>query len=183
MRTKHARDPERRQRIVNSCLDSIVEHGVAGTSHRKIAALADVPLGSMTYYFDGMEELLREALGLFVEERTAELGQLMGDVESAEQLRDRYVSYVSDVLLDSHRNLVLTLELYTLAARKPDFRTLTGGWMAETQEVLGRFVDEETAVHLDALIEGLSLHRALGQDGMDRTFVERAFDRVMGVSA
>ena len=45
-------DPNRRQRIIDACLDVIAERGVAGTSHRIVAEAADVPLGSMTYHFD-----------------------------------------------------------------------------------------------------------------------------------
>ena len=36
-------DPHRRSRIVDACLDVIAAHGVAGTSHRRVAAAADVP--------------------------------------------------------------------------------------------------------------------------------------------
>ena len=35
-------DPERRQRIIQACLDVIAERGVAGVSHRLVAAAADV---------------------------------------------------------------------------------------------------------------------------------------------
>ena len=49
-------DPGRRERIIDACLDVIAEHGVAGTSHRRVAAAARVPLGSMTYHFDGMDD-------------------------------------------------------------------------------------------------------------------------------
>ncbi len=35
--------------------------------HRKIATLAGVPLGSMTYYFSGIDELLLEAFSRFTE--------------------------------------------------------------------------------------------------------------------
>lgn len=33
-------DPGRRERIIDACLDVIAEHGVAGTSHRRVAAAA-----------------------------------------------------------------------------------------------------------------------------------------------
>ena len=52
-------DPQRRDRIIDACLEVLAEHGVAGTSHRRVAAAAGVPLGSMTYHFTGMDELLR----------------------------------------------------------------------------------------------------------------------------
>ena len=56
-------DPGRRDRIIDACLDVIAESGVAGTSHRRVAQAADVPLGSMTYHFTGMNDLLHEAIG------------------------------------------------------------------------------------------------------------------------
>lgn len=58
-------DPDRRDRIIDACLDVIAEAGVAGVSHRKIADAAGVPLGSMTYHFDGMSNLLHEAFSRF----------------------------------------------------------------------------------------------------------------------
>ncbi|MFD6211517.1 TetR/AcrR family transcriptional regulator, partial [Peribacillus sp. NPDC060253] len=51
--------PGRRERILAAVLDLIAEDGVAGVSHRKAAARAGVPLGSMTYHFASMDELLR----------------------------------------------------------------------------------------------------------------------------
>ena len=39
----------------------IAEHGVAGTTHRLIAAAADVPLGSLTYHFSSLEDLRAQA--------------------------------------------------------------------------------------------------------------------------
>ena len=63
--TQRRYDPGRRDRIINACLDVIAETGVAGTSHRKVAEAADVPLGSMTYHFSGMNELLHEAFSRF----------------------------------------------------------------------------------------------------------------------
>ena len=41
-------DPERQQHIIDAALRVIASRGVAGTSHRGVAAEAHVPLGSMT---------------------------------------------------------------------------------------------------------------------------------------
>ena len=38
-------DPERKDRIIEACLDVIAERGVAGTSHRVVAAAAGQQLG------------------------------------------------------------------------------------------------------------------------------------------
>jgi DNA-binding transcriptional regulator YbjK len=112
-------DPERRGRIIDAALDVIAEHGVAGASHRKIAARADVPLGSMTYHFSGMEELLREAFTRFSATISARFEARLAQADTLEAARDAVVDLVHADLNQSARELVLTQELYTLAARDP----------------------------------------------------------------
>ncbi len=54
-------DPGRRDRLVDTTLDVIAEQGVAAATHRAIARVADVPLGSLTYRFGSLTELLAAA--------------------------------------------------------------------------------------------------------------------------
>jgi len=126
-------DPERRDRIIDACLDTIAEHGVAGTSHRRVAA-------------DHAAER--------VERRTAEATTL-------EQALAGFEANIDEDVFDTERNLVITLELYTLAARRPEFREITSRWMSRTRACLAPHVDPETASLLDAMNEGLTIHRAL----------------------
>src|SRR3954452_720317 len=62
---RHA--PDRHDRIVDAAIGVIAEHGVAGTTHRLIAAAADVPLGSLTYHFTGLDDLRAQAFARFAE--------------------------------------------------------------------------------------------------------------------
>lgn len=55
-------DPERRERIIEAAIRVVGAHGIAGLSHRSVAAEADVPLGSTTYHFASLDELLVAAL-------------------------------------------------------------------------------------------------------------------------
>ncbi|GAA3108232.1 hypothetical protein GCM10020254_62710 [Streptomyces goshikiensis] len=55
-------DPERRQRIIDAAIRVVGAKGIAGLSHRSVAAEADVPLGSTTYHFKTLDELLVAAL-------------------------------------------------------------------------------------------------------------------------
>lgn len=72
-------DPQRRERIIAATLDHIAEEGVAGVSHRKIAMRADVPLGSMTYHFAGIDDLLREAFKRFADQIVAVFERHLAD--------------------------------------------------------------------------------------------------------
>lgn len=55
-------DPDRRQRIIDAAIRVVEAKGIAGLSHRSAAAEADVPLGSTTYHFKTLDDLLVAAL-------------------------------------------------------------------------------------------------------------------------
>lgn len=162
VRRRH--DPGRRDRIVEACLDVVAEHGVAGTSHRKVAAAADVPLGSMTYHFDGMDGLLHEAFGRFADRVADRFEDRLRGARDAEEAVHAVARLIAHDVFPSPRDLVLTHELYTLAARDPSYRTLTNAWMSRSRAALGRHFDATTCRILDALIEGVTIHRALETD-------------------
>lgn len=171
-------DPDRRARIIDAALDVIADVGVAGASHRKIAARADVPLGSMTYHFADMDEVLRVSFEKFADTIATRYENWFRNVATADEARAAVVGLIHADLLASQRELVLTIELYTLAARKPEFRTLTCDWMARSRRALGRFFDEPTTHMLDALIEGLFVHAALDTTAPDRARTVEAVRRV-----
>ncbi|MFC9019945.1 TetR family transcriptional regulator, partial [Streptomyces albidoflavus] len=80
-------------------------------------------------------------------------------------------------------DLILTQELYTLAARRPAYRELTRAWMARSRTILERHFDPDTSRQLDALIEGLSLHRALDTEPHERTVTVEAVERITAARA
>jgi DNA-binding transcriptional regulator YbjK len=178
MATGHT-DPRRRERIIAATLDLIAEEGLARVSHRKIATRAGVPLGSMTYHFSGMEELLREAFGRFTDHIVAVFDARLGAAADRDQARAAVADLVHDLVCHrSQGDLVLTQELYTLAARQPAYRELTHEWMRRSRVHLEKHFDPGTARQLDALIEGLTLHRALAREPHGRDLTLEAIARV-----
>jgi DNA-binding transcriptional regulator YbjK len=167
-------DPDRRDRIIDACLDVIAEAGVAGASHRRVAAAAGVPLGSMTYHFDGIDELHYEAFSRFSATVSERFEQRMAEASDPAAAREAVVAIILEDVFGSTRELVLTHELYTLAARKQSFRALTTAWMSRSRAALERHFDPETARLLDALIEGLTIHRALDREDRDPREIARA---------
>jgi DNA-binding transcriptional regulator YbjK len=154
-------DPRRRDRIIEACLQVIAEVGVAGVSHRRIASVADVPLGSMTYHFTGMDSLLHEAFSRFADRAADQFDRAMITARDADSARQAVVEAILSHPTRSTQTLVLTQELYTLAARDPRYRDITDGWMRRSRAALAAHFDPVTARLIDALIEGLTLHRAL----------------------
>ena len=179
-------DPGRRDRIIDACLDVVVANGVSGTSHRRVAEAADVPLGSMTYHFTGMDELLREAFTRYARTVSDRFERRMSEAADVGEARRAVVAMITSDVVTSRRDLVLTHELYTLAAREPAFRDITNSWMARSRHALERHFDPTTARLVDALIEGLTIHRALdtpqdppgGGAGYDTALVVDAVERV-----
>lgn len=177
MATGHT-DPQRRERIIAATLDLIADEGLARVSHRKIAARAGVPLGSMTYHFSGMDELLREAFGRFTGHIVAVFDAHLAAPADRDQAREAVADLVHILSEGPQRDLVLTQELYTLAARRPEYRELTHEWMRRSRIHLEQHFDPDTARQLDALIEGLTLHRALAREPHDRALTLEAITRI-----
>lgn len=171
-------DPQRRDRIIDACLDVIAESGVAGTSHRRVAEAADVPLGSMTYHFSGMHELLHEAFTRFSFAVSDQFEQRMAETDDLGAAKAAVAQTIIGDLFSEQRDLVLTHELYTLAARDASFRDITNAWMSRSRHILEQHFDPVTARILDALVEGLSIHRALDLGPQDDAVVRAAIDRI-----
>ena len=53
--------------------------GVAGATHRRIAEAANVPLGSMSYHFNGLDEVFVAAVSQLAETVSAKFVELLDD--------------------------------------------------------------------------------------------------------
>jgi DNA-binding transcriptional regulator YbjK len=174
-------DPDRKARIVDAALDVIADHGVAGTTSRRIAAAADVPLGSLTYHFDGLDDLLAQAFRRHAD-RMSPLYEAHFD-----HVRDLagFVDAVTDLIHGDAgadpRQWTIAYELYLAALRDPALRTVTEAWMRRSRAVLERFVDPVTARGVDALIEGLVMHLTLSTATFGRADTRTIVARACGV--
>lgn len=171
-------DPQRRDRIIEATLEVIAAHGVAGASQRKIAACADVPLGSMTYHFHTMDEMLHEAFTRFSTALASRFEENLARAHTLEQAREAIVDLIYLDLAGSSQELILSQELYTLAAREPAYRTITHAWMHRSRTALARHFDPTTSQMLDALIDGSFLHAALDTEPHERTVMMEAITRI-----
>nr|BFE60242.1 TetR family transcriptional regulator [Dactylosporangium thailandense] len=182
-RARRRYEPDRRQRLVEATLDVIAERGVAGTTHRQVAAAADVPLGSVTYHFTGLDDLLTSAFTHLAETMAATFEARMAAIERGADARARVVEAMLADLADNQRSAVLTYELYAAAARNPQLRVVTQAWMERSRRSLRRHFDPDTAEALDALIEGLVLHATLSTDPVDPDKIKGAVYRMIpGIS-
>ncbi|MFN8132119.1 MAG: TetR family transcriptional regulator [Solirubrobacteraceae bacterium] len=159
----------RRERILRATLEVIGEAGIAAVTHRAVAGRADVPLGSMTYYFASKDDLLRESLLLFVEEEVVRLHALaesiVGSGLTVEQIAQ---AFAEELASHAHAERVLTVaqfELYLESARNEALQAAAARCFTAYEDVTEaalRAVGVEdpgaTALFV-ALSDGLALRR------------------------
>ena len=175
---RRRKDPERKQRIVDATLIVIERHGVAGATHRRIAEAAAVPLGSVTYYFVSLEDLLTTA---FLQLATTSSGAFEARLDAA-ATRAEAIEGVIDIIAGAvwadPRTLLLSYELYAYAARHPEVTTVMQQWMDNSRAALGRFFDPLTARALDALVEGIGIHNSIDPAPLNRDAIRMIVDRI-----
>jgi DNA-binding transcriptional regulator YbjK len=161
VRRPRRHDPDRKTRILDAAIDVMAEHGVAGTTHRLIAAAADVPLGSLTYHFTSLEDLRAQAFRRHAERMSVVYAEHFDGVQTHEQFVDAVTDLIQGDAGADTNDWAIAYELYLAALRDPALREVTETWMRTSRTVLERFVDPVTARGVDALIEGLTMHKIL----------------------
>lgn len=173
-------DPDRKNRIVDAAIEVIAEHGVAGTTHRLIAAAADVPLGSLTYHFSSLDDLRAQAFRRHAERMSVTYAAHFDGVETCEQLVEAVTDLIHGDAGADARDWAIAYELYLAALRDPALRAITETWMRASRAVLERFVDPTTARGVDALIEGLVMHKTLSTSPLPREQIHAIVARAVG---
>ena len=174
-------DPGRKSRIVDAAIEVIADHGVAATTSRRIAAAADVPLGSLTYHFDSLDDLLTQAFQRFAERISPRYEARFDDVRDLTGFVDAVTSLINGDADQDPKEWTVSYELYLAALRNPALRTVTEAWMRRSRAVLERFVDPVTARGVDALIEGLVMHLTLATTTFNRAETRTIVARFVGV--
>jgi len=172
-------DPRRRERILDAAIDVIAQHGLCGTTHRLIARAADVPLGSLTYHFTGLDELCALAFTRLAERLSRAYAAHFEGVRTVDELVDAVTDLVHGNAGADAGEWAVSYELYLAALRDPALRRVTEEWMRTSRSVLERFVDPDTARALDALTEGLVTHRMLSTSPFPREVTRAAVARAV----
>lgn len=161
-------DLERPRRIAHAALRVVGERGVEGLTHRAVAAEAGIPLGSTTYHFRTLDDLLAAAIVEAKAATDAELADWGDAITGQTDLVEAMADYLFRVLRDHWDRTVLELELYMAALRRPSLRELSKSWDQTMPEVLERHVDVVTARAMALVYDGLVLQAVIhGMPGRD----------------
>ncbi|MEV5594398.1 TetR family transcriptional regulator [Streptomyces sp. NPDC052496] len=174
-------DPDRRQRIIDAAIRVVGGRGIAGLSHRAVAAEADVPLGSTTYHFASLDDLLVAALRQSNAEWLAGIEAWERGVDPSVPLADELTRLVEELLGDDRAQVELEYELYLAALRHEVVRPLAAECIDDMVALLRRRTgDEGTARALVGLIDGLVLQYLLTGREFDRVEVRDSVAKVIG---
>lgn len=161
------RDPHRRRRILDATRALFPRHGIAGITHRLVAAEAGVPVGSTTYYFARLADLTEAALAETAEATREALAEWAEALAGSADL-PATLSALTVGSLD-HAEMVTINELYLAATRHPELRPLARVWSDGLVDILtphiGTTAARATAVYLD----GFLLHALSSDSAVDTT--------------
>ncbi|MFJ4712490.1 TetR/AcrR family transcriptional regulator [Streptomyces sp. NPDC088785] len=172
-------DPERRQRIIDAAIRVVGSKGIAGLSHRTVAAEADVPLGSTTYHFTTLDELLVAALRQANEGFAKVVAARGAFQDPARDLADELAGLLGEWLAGERVGVELEYELYLAALRRPALRPVAADWCRELAEVLAERTDPVTARALVALLDGISLQVLLTDGAYDAGYAREMLARLI----
>ncbi len=161
--------PVRRRLIVEAARTVMARRGMAATGMREVAAAAGVSLGTVTYHFSGVDELLVKV----IDAEEAEFFLPLVDHALAAETGRSGLQYLVDGLLSdeprTREHWLLWLDFWTLASRDVQFGQWQLGsyeaWRKVVAELVERgqadgslvVTDTERAVsHVMALVDGVA---------------------------
>ncbi|MFE9781567.1 TetR/AcrR family transcriptional regulator [Streptomyces sp. NPDC005775] len=171
-------DPERRERIIDAAIRVVGAHGIAGLSHRSVAAEADVPLGSTTYHFATLDELLVAALRRSNENFAALLRQSPSLADPSADLAGELARLLGEFFGAGRGRAELEYELYLAALRRPALRPVAAEWTDATAALLEPRTGPVTARALIALMDGICLRVLLTGGAYDEAYAREMLGRI-----
>ncbi|MBS1843140.1 MAG: TetR family transcriptional regulator [Actinobacteria bacterium] len=177
-RPRGRNDPERPQRIVDAAKRLIARDGVNALTHRAIAEEADVPLGSTTYYFRSLDDIIVAALEQAIQEDSEKLTRWAEAVNASGDLARAITDRIMEDSSDRERELIW-YRLYLWGATSPVAQELCYRWSRVMTTVLERFTDPRTAEVLSTLYDSLLMRVLISGGRVDSDDVERVVRSVL----
>ncbi|MGV9570166.1 TetR/AcrR family transcriptional regulator [Streptomyces nigra] len=172
-------DPERRQRIIDAAIRVVGAQGIGGLSHRTVAAEADVPLGSTTYHFKTLDDLLVAALRQANEGFAKVIASRGGLEDPGTDLAAELAGWMGEWLAGDRTGVELEYELYLAALRRPALHPVAAEWAGALAALLSRHTDPVTARALVALMDGICLQVLLTEVPYDEEYAREVLGRVL----
>jgi DNA-binding transcriptional regulator YbjK len=172
-------DPHRRERIARAAIEVVAVHGVEGLTHRRVAAAADVPLGSTTYHYATLDDLLGAGLEAAAAESAAYL-KLWEQTLAGRDLAEATTELIVSTVRSERQRIAVRYELYVAALRRPRLRPISTEWSRLLAGIYRQYTDELTADALAAAVDGLWLGCLVSDEPVSTEQIERVLRRIVG---
>lgn len=174
------KDPQRRERIARAAITVVAERGIEKLTHRAVAAAADVPLGSTTYHFATLDDLLAVALRQAAEDNVVQLREWAEGMDPDADLASALTDLVLHYLGPERQRTVVEHELYVAALHRPALQQASTEWDAALRDLFTAYTDEVSGRMLAAVFCGLLLQGIVREPLPERDEIETIFRRALG---
>jgi DNA-binding transcriptional regulator YbjK len=162
----------RRDELLAAAIELFSEGGSRAVTHRAVAARAGLPSATTTYYFESIDQLIREALGAHVASWIRALDDLAKTDPSRSVDLDRTAQFVAAVFAGRGPEIAaVELSIFLAAARQPRLQDLASTAVESLESLmtvlLGRagVVDAgDVSASIAALVAGTALRRQSGRN-------------------
>lgn len=181
-RTRGPNDPDRRDRIARAAITVISERGINALTHRVVAAEAGVPLGSTTYHFATLDDLIAVALDEAARRNVAALQEWDAALPADAELATALAELVLDSVTKERANTIAEYNLYALALQRPYLRGAAVAWDDALAELFIARTDALTGRLVATLTCGLMMQAVLGEAAPRREDLEALYRRALGAT-
>lgn len=182
-RTRGPNDPDRRERIVKAAIAVVAERGIHGLTHRTAAAAAGVPLGSTTYHFATLDELLTAALHDAAHANISRLRDWEAGLSSAAELAVELADLTMTFLVGERARTIVEYELYVAALHRQSLRVAAAAWDEAMAQVFSARTDPVTGRLLAAAFCGLLMQGVLRDEAPEPAELLAVFRRALAGAA
>lgn len=175
-------DPKRRERIARAAVEVVAAHGVDGLTHRRVAKAAGIPLGSTTYHFKTLDEVLTAGLEYAVAEAAEDLRQWAAELTPETDLVEATTELVMRRIGDERARTIVNFELYVAALRRPYLRPLCTTWVKAVTGAFRPQLNEAAARFLTMTLDGLMLEALVSGRRPSRSDTKALIRRALSCS-
>jgi DNA-binding transcriptional regulator YbjK len=160
----------RRSALLAAAIELFAEGGARAITHRAVAARAGLPSATTTYYFESIDELIREAVGAHVMQWAADLDALASVEIEGQVTLEGATAFISDVFTRRGPEVAaLQLSIFLAAAREPLLHDVAATAQRSLERLatvvltkIGVTGADDVAAGITALIAGTALRRQTG---------------------
>lgn len=190
---KQERARAKREHLVGAAADLLQDEGWSALTHRGLSARSGVPLASLTYYFDGVDDMVAQAASELARRHLATARATVTALPRRRASAARTAALVVEVLVGpdpTSQGLRSLYERYLQAGRTPTLAAVVRAWNAELHSLVaellertGRPADAARVALLVAALDGLLVTAlAEGDDAPVAVAVTAALPLVPGSS-